>query len=205
MPLSFLVLNGGSSTTKFALFHAESLECLSSGVVEEVGVFDPIREAVGEKTDLKDIQAVGHRIVHGGTEFSAPTLLTEDVLEKLEKLSTLAPEHVPRQLNLVRSALQAFPEALQVGCFDTAFHRTMPSRAKCVALPRDLTDKHQVQRFGFHGLSYAFILQELQKISSEEADGRLVVCHLGHGASMAAVKGGECHRRRWGSVLQVEL
>jgi acetate kinase len=133
--------------------------------------------------------ALGQRIVHGGQRYSAPTLITDTVLDELRSLVFLDPEHLPQALDVIDAVRRAYAEIPQVACFDTAFHRQMPRVAQMFALPRELWDAGVV-RYGFHGLSYEYILQELRSLDSEAAEGRLIIAHLGNGASMAAVHHG---------------
>jgi len=133
------------------------------------------------------LAAAGHRIVHGGEEFTAPTLLNEAVLERLEALVPLAPLHQPHNLAAVRALSGMAPHLPQVACFDTAFHRTQPALATAFALPRDLTDAG-IRRYGFHGLSYEYIASVLPEHAGPAADDRVIVAHLGHGASLCAMR-----------------
>ena len=132
------------------------------------------------------LAAAGHRIVHGGDAFTAPILLDSEILNQLEALVPLAPLHQPHNLAAVRALYGIAPELPQVACFDTAFHRTQPAVATAFALPRDLTGTG-VRRYGFHGLSYEYIAGVLPDYTGPAADGRVIVAHLGHGASMCAM------------------
>ena len=136
-----------------------------------------------------DLTAIGHRVVHGGVAYSAPVVITDQVLADLRKLEPLAPLHQPFNLDGVDAARAAYPEAMQVACFDTAFHRAHPWENDVFALPRDLYDEG-VRRYGFHGLSYEFITRRMRQIAPEIARKRLIVAHLGNGASMCAIKNG---------------
>ncbi|HDO52328.1 MAG TPA: acetate/propionate family kinase, partial [Rhizobiales bacterium] len=135
----------------------------------------------------RSLIAVGHRVVHGGTDFSAPVLIDETVLAQLERLVPLAPLHQPHNLAAIRCLAEAAPGLPQVACFDTGFHRTNLSLATTFALPRALTDEG-VRRYGFHGLSYEYIAGALPHYAGAAAEGRVVVAHLGHGASMCAMR-----------------
>jgi acetate kinase len=132
--------------------------------------------------------AVGHRVVHGGALYDAPVRVDKAVLEQLERLVPLAPLHQPHQLAAIRALAQDAPELPQIACFDTAFHRTQPALAQTLALPRELTDAG-VRRYGFHGLSYEAIALALPGLAPEVADKRVVVAHLGNGASLCAMRG----------------
>ena len=143
------------------------------------------------RDDGADIVAIGHRVVHGGEHHSAPLRIDAATLAALAEFVPLAPLHQPHNLDAIRICAELRPRALQVACFDTAFHRQQPPLAQLFALPRSLTESG-VRRYGFHGLSYEFIAQTLpQHVGRERADGRVVVAHLGAGASMCAM-----HRRR---------
>jgi acetate kinase len=134
------------------------------------------------------LSAVGHRVVHGGTLFSAPVLVDSAVINQLEQFVPLAPLHQPHNLAAIRAVARIKPEIPQVACFDTAFHCTQPPVAQAFALPRDVTDRG-VKRYGFHGLSYEYIAHVLPDFLGTRADGRVVVAHLGGGASMCALQG----------------
>ena len=135
------------------------------------------------------IAAVGHRIVHGGPDFSEPIRIDDAVLEKLRQFIPLAPLHQPHNLAGVEAALEVFPKAAQVACFDTAFHRSHPFVADTFALPRSYYEEG-VRRYGFHGLSYEFIARRLRTVAPAAAAGRVIVAHLGNGASMCAMRDG---------------
>ncbi len=134
--------------------------------------------------------AVGHRVVHGGVEFSEPTRLTSQVVQKLERFVPLAPLHQPHNLAPIRFVLEQMPALPQVACFDTAFHRAQPELAQAFALPKEITDRG-VRRYGFHGLSYEYIAGALPGVDRKAAAGRVVVAHLGNGASMCAMHAGK--------------
>ncbi|MBP2302002.1 acetate/propionate family kinase [Azospirillum picis] len=133
--------------------------------------------------------AAGHRVVHGGTRFSAPALVTPAVMDALEGLIPLAPLHEPHNIAAMRALAEIYPGLPQVACFDTAFHHDQPWQSQTFAIPRDLTAEG-VRRYGFHGLSYEYIAHRLPQVAPELADGHVVVCHLGSGASLCAMRGG---------------
>ncbi len=135
------------------------------------------------------LAAVGHRVVHGGIDYAAPVRLDAAVVAKLEKLVPLAPLHQPHNLAPIRAVLQRMPELPQVACFDTAFHRSNPPLAQMFALPKELADAG-VRRYGFHGISYAYVASVLARFDERAARGRTVVLHLGNGASMCALNAG---------------
>jgi acetate kinase len=140
--------------------------------------------------DQHRLIAVGHRVVHGGLEFSQPVLLDAQVLAKLEKFVPLAPLHQPHNLSPIRVVAERLPQMPQVACFDTAFHRAQPEVAQAFALPPEITDRG-VRRYGFHGLSYEYIASALPRLDAKAAAGRVVVAHLGNGASMCAMHAGK--------------
>lgn len=133
------------------------------------------------------ITAVGHRVVHGGTEFGGPTMVTPDVMAALDKLVPLAPLHQPHNLAAIRAVAKWRPSLPQIACFDTSFHRTQTRLSQMFAIPRHLTDEGVI-RYGFHGLSYDYIASILPEYLGERADGRVIVAHLGNGASLCAMR-----------------
>lgn len=132
------------------------------------------------------LRAIGHRVVHGGSLFSAPVLIDNHVIEQLEQLIPLAPLHQPHNIAAIRALARARPALPQVACFDTAFHSAQPAVAQAFALPREITDRG-IKRYGFHGISYEYIAHVLPDVIGDKADGRVVVAHLGNGASMCAM------------------
>jgi acetate kinase len=215
-----LTINSGSSSVKFALYHMGQAETLVlSGSIERIGLHASlfhIRDAAGETLleehlDLpnhaaalktlfewlqgyapgQDLDAVGHRVVHGGPEYNQPQWITPELLVTLKELVPLAPDHLPHELKAIRTVSRSYPSLKQVACFDTAFHRHMPGLAQWYALPRHFRHEGLV-RYGFHGLSYEYIMQELRREAGPEvASGRVIIAHLGNGASLAAVLGGK--------------
>lgn len=145
-----------------------------------------LRPQIGGKLPV----AVGHRVVHGGPDYSAPTMITRQVIDRLERFVPLAPLHQPNNLAPIRAIMQRQPHVLQVACFDTAFHRGHPEVADRFAIPEPLYAEG-VRRYGFHGLSYEYIARRLRDMAPEIADGRVVVAHLGSGASMCALTSGK--------------
>jgi acetate kinase len=183
-----LVLNVGSSSLKCATFDAEN----GSGPLRRCVDVTPgpatrgrLERALGS-LQVRDerIVAIGHRLVHGGADYSSATLLTHAVRADLDRLISLAPEHLPSELAFVDAALEMFPTVPQVLCFDTAFHSGLPNRARHFPLPRHFADEGVV-RYGFHGLSYESVLDTLR--ATDEVPRRLVIAHLGGGASLAAI------------------
>jgi acetate kinase len=208
-----LCVNSGSSSLKFALyqFAADAETALADGAVERIGLPDgrlwirtaATASAAGEPDDVPDHQtavrkafaaleqsrlpapdAVGHRVVHGGADHTAPERVDARLLEDLRRLAAYAPLHLPAEIQGIEAVAARFPRLPQVACFDTAFHRRMPELAQRFPLPRSLWDEG-MRRYGFHGLSYEYIIAQV----GATAMGRAVVAHLGNGASMAAVLG----------------
>jgi acetate kinase len=151
---------------------------------------DPLITWLEQKITITDLVAIGHRVVHGGPRYSEPQQLTPEVMGELRRLSPYDPEHLPAEIELIETLGQRYPSLPQVACFDTAFHRDMPRVARLLPIPRRY-DAAGVQRYGFHGLSYAYLMEELRRIAPHEAQGRVILAHLGNGASMAAVRGGK--------------
>ena len=141
---------------------------------------------------LEEIDAVGHRIVHGGEAFATSVLLNEEVLKVVEECNDLAPLHNPANLIGVRSCMESMPGVPMVGVFDTAFHQTMPEKAYLYGLPREYYEKYKVRRYGFHGTSHSFVSKRVAEILGKPVEElKIIVCHLGNGASVSAVKYGE--------------
>jgi acetate kinase len=136
------------------------------------------------------LEAVGHRVVHGGFRYSEPQLITSELVAALQEMAPLSPDHLPQAICGIEIVSRTYPMLQQAACFDTAFHRRMPKRAQMYALPRHFHDDG-IMRFGFHGLSYEYITQALRRLEPTLADGRVIVAHLGNGASMAAIRGGK--------------
>ena len=212
-----LAINRGSSSIKFAVY-PESLDRPAvSGKLERIGLPDSVFRAwdgahialvdqraalVDHQAALKtlldwlrgrnlDLRAVGHRVVHGGRRYDRPTLVTPEVVATLKSLIPVAPEHLPQELAAIEAITRLHPDLPQVACFDTAFHRTMPRVARLLPIPRRY-ESAGVERYGFHGLSYAYLMEELARVSGPDAArGRVILAHLGAGASLAAVRNGQ--------------
>lgn len=219
--MRIFIVNSGSSSIKFSVFEIDGLsERLSAtGSVNGIGAgeggfFARISggEAVNEKGLFADhrsalrrvfdwivdgpgktgLDAVGHRVVHGGALHKTSEAVTGGLIEGLKRLIPLAPNHLPHEIMAIEAVEAVFSGVPQVACFDTAFHSAMPSIAKTYALPKHLRDEG-VSRYGFHGLSYEYIIDELKGMGcAKGANGRLIIAHLGHGSSMAAINGGRC-------------
>lgn len=216
MSRTLLVLNSGSSSIKFSLFTADTLDLLANGQVEGIGgdarlhavdasgraLFDErLADCVADhgqaldclltrdelREPMGDPVAAGHRVVHGGTRFDQPVRIDPRILTELEDLAPLAPLHQPHNTAGIRALASRRPDLLQVACFDTAFHAGQAAVARNFALPRELTDSG-IRRYGFHGLSYEYIASVLaDTVGAGTAVGRVVVAHLGNGASLCAL------------------
>lgn len=183
MPESYLlVLNVGSSTLKYALYAADTLVCIERATLEGATGFSEI----AAKCAGHNIIAVGHRLVHGGEAYTTATVIDERVFTHLKGLIPLAPLHLPAEIKGIEQSQQLFPDAVQVAAFDTAFHASQPSLATQFALPEAITAQG-VRRYGFHGLSYASIARQL---AAKGQGGKVIVAHLGSGASVCAMQDG---------------
>ncbi len=217
---SILAINGGSSTLKFALFRAGvtpvrelsgsidrigspegtlTWTCEGTGTAERqrlkapdhVACIEPLMGCIKDRLTDNALAAIGHRVVHGGPHYRAPQRMTPDVIQELRRLSPYDPEHLPAEIQLIEAFGGRYPHLSQVACFDTAFHRDMPRVARLLPIPRRY-EQLGLQRYGFHGLSYAYLMRELSRVGRPgEADGRVILAHLGNGASMAAVRDGK--------------
>ena len=148
---------------------------------------------IGVIKDLNEIDAVGHRMVHGGEKFNKSVLLTDEVLKVFEECSDLAPLHNPANLKGVNAVTELMPGLPQVGVFDTAFHQTMPDYAYMYAIPYELYEKYGIRRYGFHGTSHRYVAQRVCNfLGVDPAEKKIITCHIGNGASIAAVDGGKC-------------
>ncbi|MEO6819804.1 MAG: acetate/propionate family kinase [Ginsengibacter sp.] len=216
---SILTINGGSSSIKFSLYKMEEpLLQIFFGEIEKIGTQEAklnFTDSVSEdkksisieagdhdeatnnlikwlekKDGFDSVKAVGHRIVHG-MQHTQPELITDDLMVELKKISAFDPEHLPEEIKLIEAFKKHYPELKQIACFDTSFHTTMPVVAKLLTIPRRYYEKG-IQRYGFHGLSYAYLMEELKRLAGEEkAMGKIILAHLGSGASLAAVKEGK--------------
>ena len=221
--MKVLVLNCGSSSIKYKLYDMDSLSVMAAGGIEKIGLpgdflktKKPIEEKIlndipthdeglemifksltdpekGVLKSLDEIDAVGHRMVHGGEKFNQSTILTDQVLEEFVACSELAPLHNPANLKGVKAVAELMPNMVQVGVFDTAFHQTMPDYAYMYALPYELYTKYHVRRYGFHGTSHRYVAQRVcDFLGCDIKDKKIISCHIGNGASVAAVKYGKC-------------
>jgi acetate kinase len=216
-----LAINGGSSSIKFALFEqVEPPKRSLTGEIERIGLAHTVISAkvvnptltwdepfeaanleqagvrlidwLARRTNLEAVDGVGHRVVHGGPHYTRAQRVTPELIEELQRMGPLDPDHLPGELALINAFLRRLPGVPQVACFDTAFHHDMPRVAHLMPVPRRY-EADGVQRYGFHGLSYTFLMGELARTAGPEAArGRLVLAHLGSGSSMAAVRDGKC-------------
>jgi len=214
-----LTINGGSSSIKFALYEIEgSLTQLFYGEMESIGTKNTklsfnntitnqknsvnIKAAdhddaanflidwLEKQVDFVSVKAIGHRVVHGMLH-TEPKQITPELLNELKEISAYDPEHLPGEIKLIEIFRKRYPALIQIACFDTSFHTSMPQVAKLLSIPRRYYAKG-IQRYGFHGLSYAFLMEELNRIAGKEtAQGKIILAHLGNGASLAAVKDGK--------------
>ena len=185
-----LVVNAGSSSLKLSLLDDDDQLAGAKELTAHGGQFDA--DEVARELDQLDAgtaDAVGHRVVHGGSEFTGPVRLDAAVRGQLDQLTDLAPLHQPKSLAGIDAVSQALPKLPAVACFDTAFHTTMPPAASTYALPEDWRRRWQIKRYGFHGLSHAYATRRVSQLTGRTPP-RLVVCHLGSGASLAAVRDG---------------
>jgi acetate kinase len=215
-----LTINGGSSSIKFALFEAgDSLRQILEGGIERIGLPEATLQVKGveqadnfsrlvkapdhtaavgalmdwieERSGRDALTAVGHRVVHGGPKYYEPQRITAEMVEELRRLSPFDPDHMPEEILLTSAFHCRFPDLPQVACFDTAFHHDLPRVAQLLPIPRQY-EAQGVRRYGFHGLSYAFLMEELARLGDPAATtGRVILGHLGNGASLAAVRDGK--------------
>ena len=218
-----LTLNCGSSSVKFQIYDWEARDVLLTGVVERIGqvntrleiclnngtteekgrncqdheqalawILEEIRLS-GMLDSLQDIQAVGHRVLHGGEKFTKSTIITPDTMKTFESLVGLGPLHMPANIDGVKAAQNALPHAVHCAIMDTAWHQTMPQKAFIYALPYEWYEKYQIRRYGFHGTSYLYTAKRAATLLGKKArQTNLIIAHIGNGASMCAVKEGIC-------------
>ena len=221
--MKVLVINCGSSSLKFQLIDAETEQLLFKGLCERIGIegsqisytatgkdkvtkvtpmpehktaVSLVLEALTESgvvKSLDEIDAVGHRIVHGGEKFTKSVVINEEVVKAIEEVSDLAPLHNPANVIGIRACQELMPGTPMVAVFDTAFHQTMPEEAYLYGLPYDIYKNYKIRRYGFHGTSHSFVSKKVAEIEGKPYDSlKIIVCHLGNGASVSAVKNGKC-------------
>jgi len=216
-----IAINAGSSSLKFQLFEMPSEEVITKGIVERIGMKDSVFQISvnGEKQkdildipdhavavkmlldklttlgiikSINEIEGVGHRVVHGGEEFSDSAVVTDEVIAKIEKLAELAPLHNPANLTGIRAFQEALPNVPAVTVFDTAFHQTMPENSFLYSLPYNYYKDYGVRKYGFHGTSHKYVSERAAEMLGRPIEHlRLISCHLGNGASIAAIEGGK--------------
>lgn len=189
-----VTINAGSSSVKFALFRdGKRIESGAGGRLDDVaGFMSEVGRLLRAHGVERSLVGVGHRIVHGGSRFFEPVIASGEILAELRQLMPFDPEHLPAEIALVEACTRVFAGVPQVLCFDTAFHRDLPIVARMLAIPRKYFDAG-VRRYGFHGLSYTYLMQELERVAGAKTTrGRVILAHLGNGASMASVREGRC-------------
>ena len=215
--MNILVINCGSSSLKYQLINSDTEAVLAKGLCERIGIegsqitYQPAggdkevtvspmpthtqaitNEKNGVIKSLKEVGAVGHRVVHGGEKFTSSTLLTEDAIKAIEECNDLAPLHNPANLIGIRACQELMPGVPMVAVFDTAFHQTMPEEAYLYGLPYEYYENYKVRRYGFHGTSHSFVSKKAAEVAGKPyEDLKIIVCHLGNGASLSAVKNGK--------------
>lgn len=216
-----IAINAGSSSLKFQLFEMPSEDVITKGLIERIGLKDSIfnitvgDEKKTETTDIPDhsvavkmlldkltsegiiksldeIEGIGHRVVHGGEEFADSVLITDEVLKKLEDLSELAPLHNPANITGIKAFKEVLPNVPAIAVFDTAFHQTMPENSFLYSLPYEYYKEYGIRKYGFHGTSHKYVSQRAAEMLGRPLEQlRLISCHLGNGASIAAIRGGK--------------
>jgi len=216
-----IAINAGSSSLKFQLFNMPSEDVICKGLIERIGLNDGVFniEANGERTkeilnipdhdfgvkllldklltlgiihSLKEIDGIGHRVVHGGEDFFEAVLITDKVLKRIEELAELAPLHNPPNVTGIKAFQRVLPNVPSVAVFDTAFHQTMPESSFLYALPYEYYKKYGIRKYGFHGTSHKYVSQRAAEMLGRPLEQlRLISCHLGNGASIAAIKAGK--------------
>lgn len=216
-----IAINAGSSSLKFQFFNMPSEEVIAKGIIERIGFADStlmitfkgekfkdvlsitnhekaVKLLLAKLTELQiigsldEIEGIGHRVVHGGEEFDDSIIISEDVIKKIEKLSELAPLHNPANVTGIRAFQKVLPHVPSVAVFDTAFHQTMPEMSFLYSLPYEYYEKYGIRKYGFHGTSHKYVANRVaQMIDRPIEQLRIISCHLGNGASIAAIKGGK--------------
>jgi acetate kinase len=216
-----IAINAGSSSLKFQLFEMPSEEVITKGLIERIGLTDAVfnisvnGEKIKEVTEIPDhdvavkillgkltelgiiasldeIDGIGHRVVHGGEEFADSAVITDEVIDKIDTLSELAPLHNPANLTGIRAFQHVLPNVPAVAVYDTAFHQTMPEKSYLYSLPYEYYEQYGIRKYGFHGTSHKYVSQRAAELLGRPIEQlRLISCHLGNGASIAAIEGGK--------------
>lgn len=220
--MKILVVNCGSSSLKYQLIDSATEEVSASGQCERIGLdgifsikvngkkiekeVDIPNHSVGMKTvldalvdpehavlkSLDEIEAIGHRVVHGGEKFSSSVLIDEEVIREIDECSALAPLHNPANILGIRACQKIMPGVPNVAVFDTAFHQTMPAKAYLYGIPKEYYEKYGIRRYGFHGTSHAFVSERLAELAGLDINNsKMIICHIGSGASISAVVNGK--------------
>ncbi len=195
--MKIAVINSGSSSLKFKLFEMNTKEVLKSVLIQNIGEngsqFKNHHEALESiDIDFSSLNAIGHRVVHGGELFNKATLIDKNVIKEIDKLSSLAPLHNPANLEGIVVSSKKAKNIPQIAVFDTAFHSTMPKESYLYALNSDMYEKHHIRRYGFHGTSHSFVSKEASKILNKDIQKlNLITLHLGNGASICAIENGK--------------
>lgn len=216
-PFTVLAINGGSSSIRFSVCDEATMTCQLSGKIDRIGlngmsmmVLEPpgklpvsidipifgyehaaefLMEWLAEQPSFPSVRAIGHRVVHG-MKHKEPIRISSELLTELHRIVPYDPDHLPQEIMLIEIFRKRYPDLPQAACFDTSFHQSMPRVAKLLPIPRRYS-KHGVERYGFHGLSYSYLMEELGRIDPSATKGRVILAHLGSGASLAAVANGE--------------
>lgn len=219
--MKIMAINAGSSSLKFQLYKMPSEEVITKGIVERIGEKDSTFRITSDEVNLtetltipnhkvavelllekllnldiiqsfEEINGIGHRVVHGGKQYNDSVLITEDVLHQIEKLSEFAPLHNPANIQGIRAFKAVLPNIPSVACFDTAFHQTMPKRNYIYSLPYEYYEKFDIRKYGFHGISHKYVSERAASMLGRPIEHlRLITCHIGSGASVTAIQGGE--------------
>lgn len=218
--MKILSVNAGSSSLKFQTFEMPEEKVLIAGNFERIGIDNSlytikingqkiqknielkdhkqafeilVQELLDNKivNDLSEIKAIGHRVVQGGSYFDKTVVINDDVINKIDELSALAPLHNPAAITGIKAAMEVVPNALQTAIFDTAFHQTMPEYNYLYALPKEWYEKYKIRRYGAHGTSHKYVSERINEILRRN-DTKIIVCHVGNGASVSAVENGKC-------------
>lgn len=204
--MKILVINCGSSSIKYKLYNLSSNSLITKGIIERIGeagssirdhsqgikvlISDILRK--GAIKDLKEISAIGHRVVHGGESFTQPHVIDAKVIRKIKECVKLAPLHNPANLAGIKGCLKIFPHVTQVAVFDTAFHQSLPQHAYMYAIPTVYYRKYRIRKYGFHGTSHQFVAQEASRLLGKPLNKlKLITCHLGNGCSITAIDKGK--------------
>ena len=221
--MNVLVLNCGSSSLKYQLLNMETEQLLAKGLCERIGIDGVLKHSCGDKaheakipmpdhavavkilmdalidkahgalSSMSEIHAVGHRVVHGGEQFSGSVVVTDEVEQAIEDCCDLAPLHNPPNLIGIRACKKIMPGVPQVAVFDTAFHAAMPQKAYLYAIPYDLYERHKIRKYGFHGTSHKYVsMKAAEMLGKPYNQLKIITCHLGNGSSIAAIDNGVC-------------